>query len=138
MEELGRVGILNSSLLLHFIDDARATMQPAAPALKVFFDRLERLTTRVAANMVDTQQMATYHRRWSLTQGADTAVRRRLLQDSTAVGVSEVLKVRRPHEAQHTRFEDSDEDRRDVVLPTTPVKDDKAALTLTRPNPRHR
>ena len=127
MEELGRVGVLNSSLLLHFIDDARATMQSAAPALKVFFDRLERLTTRVAANMVDAQQMATYHRRWSLTQGADTAVRRRLLQDSTAVGVNEVLKVRRPHEAQHTRFEDSDEDRRDVVLPTTPVKDAKAA-----------
>ena len=144
MEELGRAGVLNASLLLHMIDEAESTVMATARANEVLtskiagettaeqrgdqdaermrelkaaatssassnvaasadaFTRLRNAARRIAANFVDTQQTAVYHRRWSLLQGGEREVMMRLLRDSSGIDVANILDVRRPHNPKQT------------------------------------
>ena len=101
--------------------------------------RRSSLCPTLATNVVDQQQMATNHRRWSLTQGTDAKIRTRFLQDPADVGVQSILKVRRPHDSQHKfdsiddEDDDDDDDDDDVgdgrgkgAIPT-PVKETSVA-----------
>ena len=113
-EELSRVCVLNMSLLLHAVDEAKSSLSDTSTQSTQIFDKLGDVIARLATNVVDQQQMAMYHRRWSLTQGTSARIRRRLLQDPTDVGVQSILTVKRSHDVQQKQFEtievDDDED----------------------------
>ena len=132
-EELGRTNILNVSLLLHTMDEVKSSVGALSPELQQGFKRIDRAAKRVVANAVDVYQVATYHRRWSLTQGAEHEVRARLLQDPMDAEVECILDIRRPHDApagppraaKHRRFETTDEEEEPQEKPqttSTPVK----------------
>ena len=109
-EELGRVGVLNASLLLHLIDVTKSDPPTSYEDMQEFLTTARSAAQRVASNLVDVHQLGMYHRRWSLTQGAEQKVRRRLLQEKTDDSVTAILTVKRPHEASHTRFDTADEE----------------------------
>ena len=95
IEELGRVGVLNVFLLMHTIDEARTSLRDITPGVAEFIERLTAAARRVVNGTVDVQQMATYHRRWSLVQGAAPAVKLRLHRKVPPMSVSNILDVRR-------------------------------------------
>ena len=100
MEELGRVNMLNSNLLLHVLDEAEVSAQTGGPTdLPSLFARLRSAAGRLAGGAVDIHQTATYHRRWSLLQGADVDVMRRMLQSETGVGITAIFDATAPMEA---------------------------------------
>ena len=102
--------VLNMSLLLHPVDEAKSFLSDASTQVTQIFEKLGDVLTRLATNVVDQQQMARYHRRWSLTQGASVKIRKRLLQDPADVGVQSILTVKRPYDAQQKHFETIDVD----------------------------
>ena len=96
-------------------DEAMEAARKLWAAATEAFVRLRGAARRMAATAVDVQQIAVYHRRWSLLQGAEQDVVMRLLTDNTGLDVHNILDVRRPHDAQkpdpkpeHKRFTDSD------------------------------
>ena len=93
MEELGRANMLNASLLLHVLDDAEMTSSSSEVDLPTLFERLRDAARRLAGGAVDIHQTATYHRRWSLLQGAEPAVVRPLLGTGMGTGVKWILDV---------------------------------------------
>ena len=94
MEELGRVSVLNSSLLMHMLDEAESTSSTAENYnWSELFIRLRGAARRLATCAVDVQQTATYHRRWSLLQGAEVAEAKPLLQEPSGSGVMSILDV---------------------------------------------
>ena len=78
--------------------------------MQEFLSTARSAAQRVASNLVDVHQLGVYHRRWSLTQGAEQKTRRRLLQEKTDDSVAVILSIKRPHEASHTRFDTADEE----------------------------
>ena len=100
--------VLNMSLLLHAVDEAKSSLSDTSTQSTQIFDKLGDVIIRLATNVVDQQQMATYHRRWSLAQGTSAKIRRRLLQDPTDVGVQSILTVKLPHDVQQKQFETID------------------------------
>ena len=96
MEELGRVGILNASLFMHVINDAERSATTATPEVTAAFSRIRAAARRLTDNMVDVQQTAVYHRRWSLLQGAEEEVKLRLLKDDSGYDRNVILDVRKP------------------------------------------
>ena len=132
-------------------DDVTATQQTAKvreeakeAARKVWaatsdaFMRLRGAARRMAATAVDVQQIAVYHRRWSLLQGAEQDAMMRLLMDNSGLDVNNILDVRRPHNAptadvqpEHKRFTDSEAeaasaagtcDEAGATVPASPLK----------------
>ena len=94
MEELGRVSVLNSSLLLHMLDEAESTSSVTESYnWSELFIRLRGAARRLATCAVDVQQTATYHRRWSLLQGAEVVDAKPLLQAPSGMGVLSILNV---------------------------------------------
>ena len=51
---------------------------------------------------MDLQQTATYHRRWSLLQDGERADVIKLLSSPTGVGVTTILDIKKPAEAEAT------------------------------------
>ena len=94
IEELGRVSVLNSSLLLHMLDEAESTSSVAENYnWSELLIRLRGAARRLASCAVDVQQTATYHRRWSLLQGAEVTDAKPLLQAPSGMGVLSILDV---------------------------------------------
>ena len=94
MEKLGRVSVLNSSLLIHMLDEAESTSSVAENYnWSEVFIRLRGAARRLATCAVDVQQTATYHRRWSLLQGAEVTDAKPLLQAPSGTGVLSILDV---------------------------------------------
>ena len=142
VEELSRVGIMNASLLLHVLDECERDLTGEAPNAGGFsfsktaiFARIRDAARRVAIGVVDMQQTATYHRRWSLLQGGAHAEVIKLLSSPTGVGVTTILDIKKPVETevtapqpQHTRFDadgDGDEGNKEVTQSceeSTPAK----------------
>ena len=132
MEELGRVGVLNVSLLMHTIDEARASLRDITPEVADFIERLTGAARRVVNGVVDVQQMATYHRRWSLVQGAAPEVKLRLLEGPTDVSVSDILDVRRLHEAKKPGFKSDDDTEDDRAASKVLKSSEPAQVQMTK------
>ena len=97
MEELGRVNVMNSTLLMHIIDEGESAAAAEEDFnVTEFLVRVRGAARRLAGNAVDSFQTATYHRRWALLQGADPVDAKKLLQSDTGMGVASILDVPPP------------------------------------------